>query len=272
MRSRLAMGPVLVLGAGDVGSAAAHVLFTAGFRVALHDGPAAPTAPRRGMAFADAFFDGQARLAGVTAVRVEGTSALTDLLAARCGIPFLVGTVEEAYVGAPWHALVDARMRKRAKPEDARSAAPLVIGLGPGFVAGGNCHVAIETSWEALGELITTGPTRPLRGEPQPVGGAGRERTVHAPADGVFRTERRIGDWVSSGIVGTLDGVPILAPLPGVLRGLIRDGVPVRAGAKLVEVDPRGDPALCFGLGERPKRTALAVLGALRTAMEHPRP
>jgi xanthine dehydrogenase accessory factor len=59
--------------------------------------------------------------------------------------------------------------------------------------------------------------------------------------------------------------------MPGVLRGLVRDGVPVRAGAKLVEVDPRGDPALCFGLGERPKRIALAVLGALRTAAAQPR-
>jgi xanthine dehydrogenase accessory factor len=224
------------------------------------------------MAFADAFFDGQASLTGVTAIRVETASALAEMLATGSGIPFLAGTVEEAHAGAHWHALVDARMRKRARPEDARSAASLVIGLGPGFVAEGNCHVAVETSWDALGELITTGSTRPLRGEPRPVGGAGRDRTVRAPADGVFRTERRIGDWVSSDIVGALDGTPILAPLPGVLRGLIRDGVPVRAGAKLVEVDPRGNPALCFGLGERPKRIALSVLGALRTAAEQPLP
>ncbi|MDB5731103.1 MAG: hypothetical protein JWQ03_998 [Variovorax sp.] len=264
--------PVLVFGGGDVGSAVAHVLFTAGFRVALHDGPAPPATPRRGMAFADAFFDGKASFAGVTAIRVDEASALAELLAMEARIPFLAGAVEEALAGAKWCAVVDARMRKRATPADARSTAPLVIGLGPGFVAGGNCHTAIETSWEALGELITTGATKPLRGEPRPVGGAGRERNAYATADGVFRTERKIGDWVSSGIVGTLDGIPVAAPLAGVLRGLIRDGVPVRAGAKLVEVDPRGDPALCFGLGERPKRIALAVLSALRTATEQARP
>lgn len=268
MTSPPAAAPVLVLGAGDVGSAVAHLLFSEGFRVALHDGPAPPTAPRRGMAFADAFFDGQASLAGVTAIRVEGASAL----AMGGNIPFLTGTIEDACAGTRWRALVDARMRKRATPEDARSAAPLVIGLGPGFVADGNCHVAIETSWEALGDVITTGPTRPLRGEPRPVGGAGRERNAYAPTDGVFRTERGIGDRVSNGIVGTLNGMPVLAPLSGVLRGLIRDGVPMPAGAKLAEVDPRGDPALCFGLGDRPKRIALAVLGALRMATDQAGP
>jgi len=37
--------------------------------------------------------------------------------------------------------------------------------------------------------------------------------------------------------------------------------VPLRA--KVVEVDPRGDPALCFGLGERPQRIAQGVLDAV---------
>jgi len=155
-------------------------------------------------------------------------------------------------------------MRKRAIPEDLRRAAPLALGLGPGFVVGTNCHVALETSWEALGEVVAVGATLPLRGEPSPIGGAGRERTIYAAVDGVFRTTHRIGDHVSSGRIGTLDGTPIPTPMPGVLRGLVRDGVRVRAGAKLVEVDPRDDPALCFGLGERPKRIAAAVLGVLR--------
>lgn len=43
----------------------------------------------------------------------------------------------------------------------------------------------------------------------------------------------------------------------------MREGVMVRQGAKVLEVDPRGDPALCFGLGERPRRVAEAVRGVL---------
>ncbi|MBN8776396.1 MAG: hypothetical protein J0H13_06900, partial [Thiomonas arsenitoxydans] len=64
------------------------------------------------------------------------------------------------------------------------------------------------------------------------------------------------------GHVHTPEGepLPLPAPLRGVLRGLTRSDVPVRRKTKLVEVDPRGDPALCFGLGERPMRIAQGVL------------
>lgn len=263
--------PVLVLGAADVGSAVAHALFQAGGTVALQDGPAPPAASRRGMAFADAFFDGRATLAGVTARRLARPVDLPATLDEVAYLPCLAGTVAEALAAAPWAAVVDARMRKRAAPEDLRTWAPLTVGLGPGFAAGGgpdaNCHVAVETSWEALGEVVPSGPTLPLRGEPRRIGGAGRERAAYAPGLGTFRTGFRIGDPVASAqFVGTLDGRPVLAPLTGVLRGLVRDGVRVPAGAKVVEVDPRRDPALCFGLGERPRRIAGAVVAVLAAA------
>jgi xanthine dehydrogenase accessory factor len=262
---RLAAMPVLVLGAGDVGSAVAHGLSAAGHAVALQDGPAPSAAPRRGMAFADAWFDGGAVLAGLAAARIDGPGALAPALAGSLPIPLLACPVEEALAAVPWTAVVDARMRKRDAPADLRSAAPLSVGLGPGFVAGGNCHIAVETSWEALGAVIDAGPTLPLRGEPRPIGGAGRGRAAYAPAEGVFRTAFRIGDRVAGDVVATIGGQPVRAPLEGVLRGLVRDGVHVRAGAKVVEVDPRGDPALCFGLGERPRRIAAAVAAILAT-------
>ncbi len=256
--------PVLVLGAGDVGSAVAHALFQAGRTVALQDGPAPPAASRRGMAFADAFFDGEATLAGLTARRLGSLVDLRATLDELAFLPFLAGTVAEAVAGAPWAAVVDARMRKRAAPEDLRAWAPLTVGLGPGFAAGGgadaNCHIAVETSWEALGEVVRSGPTLPLRGEPRPIAGVGRERAVYALTAGLFRTDRTIGGRIAAAEpIGTLDGRPVLAPLGGALRGLVRDGVSVKAGAKVAEVDPRGDPALCFGLGERPLRIAEAV-------------
>ena len=51
------MARVLIRGSGDVGSAVAHLLLRAGHGVVIHD-VALPAAPRRGMAFADAIFDG----------------------------------------------------------------------------------------------------------------------------------------------------------------------------------------------------------------------
>ncbi len=277
MRGQGSLHPVLVLGAGDVGSAVAHALFQAGAAVAMQDGPASPAVPRRGMAFADAFFDGEAALAGVTARRLATPVDLAAALGNAAFLPFFVGTVTEALAAAPWAAVVDARMRKRAAPEDLRPWAPLAVGLGPGFVAGegadANCHAAVETSWEALGKVVRSGPTLPLRGEPRPIAGVGRERAVYAPAAGLFRTGHAIGGRISAAEpIGTLDGRALLAPLAGALRGLVRDAVPVEEGAKVAEVDPRGDPALCFGLGERPRRIAEGVSALLLGSGPRPDP
>src|SRR6267143_936189 len=107
--------PVLVRGVGDVGSAVATVLFRAGYAVALHDEPA-PTAPRRGMAFADAVFDGAAILDGLTALRVDTSAELRDALAARGVVPVTVVPFSQALDAADWSAVIDARMRKRAVP------------------------------------------------------------------------------------------------------------------------------------------------------------
>lgn len=255
-------GPVLIRGIGDVGSAVAHVLHRAGWRVALHDAPC-PATHRRGMAFADALYDGEATLERVIARRIDDLAALercwTAGDVAASALPF------EAVLGAvPWSVLVDARMRKRAVPEMQRGLAPLVIGLGPGFVAGGHVDVAIETSWDRLGAVLRMGATMALAGEPNPIAGVGRERLVYAPCDGMFRTERRLGDKVGAGDpVATVGGRPLHAPISGVLRGLTRGGIDIVRGTKVIEVDPRGDPAKAFGLGERPRRIGEAVLSVV---------
>jgi xanthine dehydrogenase accessory factor len=153
-------------------------------------------------------------------------------------------------------------MRKRSVPESRRGIAPLTIGLGPGFVAGETVDVAVETGWgDDLGRVIQTGPTRPLAGEPRPIAGHARDRYVYAPVAGVFTTGHRIGDAVRAGQAIARAGAEILrAPLDGALRGLTRDGVPVEAGTKVIEVDPRGTNAIVTGIGERPARIAAGVL------------
>src|SRR5208282_1311136 len=145
---------VLVRGVGDVGSAVAVVLFRAGYAAALHDEPA-PTAPRRGMAFADAVFDGWATLDGITAVRVNTSAELQDGLNAAAVLPVSTAPFGDVLDAAPWSTIVDARMRKRAVPEVQRGLAPMTIGLGPNFVAGETVELAIETMWgDQLGAVI----------------------------------------------------------------------------------------------------------------------
>ena len=260
--------PVLVRGAGDVGSAVAAALFHASYTVAMHDDPA-PTTSRRGMAFTDAVFDGSATLEGLTARRVETGTELRRVLTERQALPVAVWAFADMLRAADWSAIIDARMRKREVPEPQRGLAPLTIGLGPNFVAGEAVDVAIETSWgERLGAVIEVGPTLALAGEPRALGGVGRSRFVYASAPGRFDTTARIGETVeANAVVAVVAGIPLRTPNAGIIRGLTHAGVEAAVRTKVLEVDPRGDPAAAFGMGERPRRIAIGVFTALRRVL-----
>jgi xanthine dehydrogenase accessory factor len=253
---------VLIRGCGDVGSAVAHLLLRSGHEVVVHD-VALPAAPRRGMAFADAMFDGACELDGVRARRVDDVA---DLLRGAGEVALTAAPLAGVLAAVEPDVLVDARMRKRAQPESQRGLAPLTIGLGPNFVAGKTTDLAIETQWgDDLGTIVERGPTQRLGGEPRAVEGHARDRFVYAPAAGIMRTRAQIAQPVTAGeAVAAIGDEPLLAPLDGILRGLVHDGVPVDAGAKVLEVDPRGDVGKVVGIGPRPRRIAAGVLEALR--------
>jgi xanthine dehydrogenase accessory factor len=264
MMEAVSMRIAVVRGVGDVGSAVAHRLHGAGYAVVIHDVPR-PTTTRRGMAFADAAFDGVASLDGVEAHRAADLGAVSAILARR-SIAVYLGPLAPMLDALKPAVLVDARLRKRVVPEDQRGLAALVIGCGPGFAVGATCDLAVETSWERLGVVLRDGRPLALGGEPRALGGHARERYVYAPRDGVFRTARAIGDGVTAGeVVALIDGAVLVAPLTGLLRGLTRDGVPVTAGTKVIEVDPRGRAGEVAGIGERPRRIADGVMEAILT-------
>ncbi len=260
---------ILVRGSGDIGSAVAHRLFLAGYAVIIHDG-SRPTMSRRGMAFTDAIFDGQAVLEGVTAMRVDDVAMLDVVLTEHKALPVAVADFPDLLAAVRPDILIDARMRKRVVPEVQRGLAPLTIGLGPNFIAGETTDLAVETSWgDELGAVVACGSTRPLAGEPRPLAGHGRDRFVYAPVAGIFRTTYRIGDLVrAEDVVAYIDVVALHAPLDGILRGLTHDGVPVLEGAKVIEVDPRGPAAVVTGIGERPDRIANGVLRAVQSRVD----
>ncbi|MEB2541721.1 hypothetical protein [Burkholderia cenocepacia] len=253
--------PVLVRGTGDIGSAIALALYREGYPVLLHDGPS-PTDMRRGMAFVDAVFDGMAILDGVTAHRVDLSPALGETLVTQDGVCVICAPFADVLAAVTWSAVIDARLRKRAIPDPLRRLAPLTIGVGPNFVAGETVDFAIETSLdERMGAIVESGPTSPLAGEPLPLGGAGRERFIYAPATGRLRTTVRIGALVAQGaVIATVADTYLRAPFAGVIRGLTHDDVLVVSGTKIAEIDPRGDPSKAFGVGERPLRIAEGVL------------
>ncbi|HEY8241923.1 MAG TPA: xanthine dehydrogenase [Casimicrobiaceae bacterium] len=258
------MSTVLVRGTGDIGSAVASLLFRDGHTVVLHDAASPPHA-RRGMAFVDALYEGSAELDGLLAKRAPGVEALPWMLGCRRALPVTDAPLDRVVAEIRPDVVVDARMHKRQPPDRPRDLAPLVIGLGPSFDAGVDVDIAIETQWgDDLGAIVRRGPTRALAGDPQPIDGHTRDRFVYAPVDGRFRTELGIGDAVVAGAeIGRLGDTPVVAPLTGCLRGLAHDGADVRVGAKIVEVDPRGDVSAVRGLGERPRRIAQGVLRAV---------
>jgi len=224
----------LVWGVGDIGSAIAHRLFRDGYAVVMHDDPM-PSTTRRGMAFADAVFDGQTVLDGVRAVRADTLEGVERALARADTIPIYVRPWGPLLATLRCCVLVDARMRKHVEPEVQRGYADFTIALGPALIAGRHADVVVETSWEGLGKVLTEGATLPLAGEPRALGGHARDRYVYSPIDGVFRTKAQIGDSVRHGQVIAEVGFTVLeAPLDGVLRGLTHDGVHVTLGTKVI--------------------------------------
>lgn len=258
------MSTCVVRGSGDIGSAVAHALFGSGHRVILVD-DAAPAWPRRGRAFTDAFFDGAATLEGVEARLARDLASIERLLEARESIAATAANPMAIVRRMRPGVLVDARMRKREVPEAQRGLAPLTIGLGPNFVAGRTIDRVIETAWgPSLGRVIVRGPSLPYTGVPRNVAGHAGDRYLRAPSVGRVQSAVSLGSAVQRGAELAQVGRRVVrSPLDGVLVGLTRSGVTVAAGAKIIEVDPRADPALAFGIGERAAAIARGVLSAV---------
>lgn len=255
---------ILVRGSNDVASAVAHRLFSEGYSVVIHEMPQ-PTTARRKMSFTDAVFDGSTMLDGIEAQLVKRLYLLRGLLASHAVILVWTKDFYELKDTLRPQIVVDARMRKHAQPENQRGLAPLVIGLGPNFIAGETVHLAIETGWDSLGKIVMRGETKPLEGEPREIEGHARDRYVYAPCAGVFSTSSEIGDIVQKDQeVAKITSTPLFAPIAGILRGVTHNNVFVSQKTKVIEVDPRIEAAQISGIGKRPAKIAEGVLIAIQ--------
>jgi hypothetical protein len=165
----------------------------------------------------------------------------------------------------PIDVLVDARLQKNRVTPDYRHFVRLAVGLGPNFIVGENCDIAVETRPDRAGGLVEVGGTCAPDGKPRLLGGVGGERFVYTDRAGIWRTPLDIGMRAFRGYaVGHLDGAPVRAPLDGILRGLARDGTTMPAGVKLLEVDGRGRRAQWTGVDARGRMIAEAVRLAIK--------
>ena len=253
---------VLIKGAGDLASGIALRLHHARFDIVMTDLPV-PTAVRRTVAFSEAIRLGGTVVEDTTAERADSIDQIRDCLS-RGVIPVTTGLESEIIEALRPEVVVDAIIAKKninTKIDDA----PLVIGVGPGFTAGVDCNAVIEMKrGHTLGRVITEGSAIANTGIPGNIGGETIRRLLKAPIDGVFHPAKEIGDIVIRGvIVGYVDGVPVSAQTAGMIRGLLQDGVPVTAGFKCGDVDPRGELADYKTVSDK----ALAIGGGVLEAI-----
>ena len=256
--------PIVVLGTNDVASAVAHALFIAGWSVVMARDSRIPVL-RRCMAFDDALEDGGAELHGVRARGADSMLAVVQLLQGGDVVPVTDIPPDDLLCLGLVRGVVDARLRHHEQPANLRAVAGFSVGLGPGFIAGDNVHLAIETDPDRPTGIVRDGPTLAAHGRSDPIAGVGCERFGRARWSGTWLTPHAIGDAVAAGaVLGSCAGTRLRAPLAGRLRGLVRDGAAVPAGAKLVEVDPRGDAGQWTGISPRAASIAEVTLRAVR--------
>jgi xanthine dehydrogenase accessory factor len=256
---------VLIKGGGDLASGVAYRLFRCGFPIVMTE-TARPLAVRRGVAFAQAVYDREMTVQGVAARHVKTAQEVHQSLGEGV-IPLLVDPQATCRAELEPSVLVDGIMAKHNTGTDIADA-PLVIALGPGFVAGRDCHAVVETNrGHDLGRVLWRGGGQPDTGVPGRVGGRGSGRVLRSPGAGRLRPLHVIGHSLEEGeLVATVAGAEVRAPFAGVLRGLIHESVDLTEGMKIGDVDPRCVREHCFTISDKSLAIGGGVLEAILSA------
>ena len=253
---------IWIRGAGDLATGIALRLYRSGFDIVMSD-IAVPTTVRRTVAFSPAVYTGEASVEGITGKLCENISMIDTVMESGC-IPVIVDPSGEIMKEYKPDVIVDAIIAKTnigTKITDA----DIVIGVGPGFEAGVDCHAVVETKrGHNLGRVIWSGSAYPNTGVPGNIGGYTVERIIRATADGVFKAKVNIGDYVKAGdLLAYCDETPVYANIDGIVRGLLQDGVKVKTGMKSGDVDPRAEREYCFTVSDKASAIGGGVLEAV---------
>ena len=284
---------VIVRGGGDIATGTIWALRRAGYPVLILESEH-PSAIRRTVALSEAVYEGSFSVEDLT-VQLADNLDQAQYFLFQDQIAMLVDPeghairdivdTEEKYSewdtglttleGGGRHlfltAVVDAILAKR-NLGTTKDMAPFVIALGPGFTAGVDCDMVIETMrGHRLARPITEGSAIPNTGIPGVISGHAEDRVIRSPAGGVFRALAQIGDLVQEGqaigMVEPSDGteaVMVRAPFDGLLRGLIRDSYPVTEAFKIADVDPRKEEfENCFTISDKARSIGGAVVQEL---------
>ena len=255
---------VIIKGAGDLASGIAVRLVHCGISVVMTD-LEKPTSMRRTVCFSEAIRKGKCIVEDVAASLAHDLSEVPSILE-RNEIAVLADPDAECVQAIRPDAVVDAIIAKRNIGTRITDA-PVVIGIGPGFTAGKDCHAVIETQrGHDLGRVLLNGSAVPNTGIPGNISGFTTERVLRAPQEGMFCEVLHIGDLAEAGqMVATVDGTPVTAQISGVIRGLLPTGTHVTKGMKSGDIDPRGVISNCYTVSDKARSIGGGVLEALLT-------
>jgi xanthine dehydrogenase accessory factor len=253
---------VIIRGGGDLATGVAVRLFQARFSVIVLEIDH-PTVIRLPVSFARTVYEGKAGVEGVEAVLISSWEEAKKIIKLN-KVPVLVDPKGSCIKKFSPTVLVDAILAKR-NLGTRKDQAPLVIGLGPGFTAGEDVDVVIETKrGHNLGRVIYHGQAAPDTGVPGEVGGESIKRLLRTPAEGKIVPLRKIGDLLKAGeLIAEIEGVPLRAEISGVLRGLIYPKSWVTKGMKVGDIDPREIREYCFTVSDKARSLGGAVLEAI---------
>ncbi len=250
---------IWIRGAGELGSAIAHLLHRIGFSVFLSE-LESPLAIRRVVTFSDAMFDGFSEVEGISAKRCS-ISEMENVFSAG-EIPILADF--DSLKSVNFKIYIDARMLKKVQ-KDAREFADFSIGLGPGFTANRNCDAVIETMrGHNLGKIIWDGSAQTNTKIPGNIGGKTHERIIKSPENGKVDWFVDFGEIVQNNqLLGKIGNTDILAKISGIVRGLISPKVSTSKNMKIGDIDPRGKSINFRTISEKSRCIARGILEAI---------
>ena len=259
---------VIVRGGGDIASGSIEKLHKCGFNVLVLE-VENPSSIRRKGCYGEAVYTGEMEIEGIKSKKIKYLDEINKMFEERV-IPVLIDPMAECTQILNPVALVDGILAKKNYGTN-RGMAPVTIALGPGFTAGKDVDIVIETMrGHNLGRLIYEGEAMTNTGVPGNIGGFTKERVIYSEYEGVINNIHEIGDIVKKGdILAKIGGNEVYASIDGVLRGMIRDGFYVTKKFKIADIDPRKDEQKnCFTISDKSRSIGGAVLEAVISSMK----
>ena len=261
---------VIVRGAGDLATGVVYSLYKAHLKIIILE-TQYPSSIRRKVSLSEAVYDGESKVEDIEAVLVKSYEEALNIIANKDykKIPILIDPNCDILKNIKPTFLIDAIIAKKNLGTN-KSMAKYTIALGPGFTAGKDCDIVIETMrGHNLGRMYLEGEAIPNTGIPGNIGGKEAERVIHASSDGIIENVKNIGDFVKEKEViayinNNNEKIEVLATFDGLLRGIIKDGFKVHKGLKIADIDPRkSEYDNCFTISDKARNLGGSVLTAM---------